>query len=54
MFHLVDFDTEPCPECRNRIKPIKKGIFKKCPICGFTWYDASSGGGGKKIEPMPY
>jgi len=24
MNYIVDFDTEPCPECRHRIKPIKK------------------------------
>ncbi|MEM2175035.1 MAG: hypothetical protein QXG39_08720 [Candidatus Aenigmatarchaeota archaeon] len=43
---MVDFDKEPCPECGYRIKPIKVGAFKKCPLCGFTWYE--SGGGTKQ------
>lgn len=46
---MVDFDTEPCPECGRRIKPIKKGIFKKCPICGFVWFESNSGGRGKSL-----
>ena len=38
--------SEPCPFCGARIKPIKVGEFKKCPVCGGTWYE--SGGGSAK------
>jgi predicted nucleic acid-binding Zn-ribbon protein len=52
VFDVVDFDTEPCPNCGNRIKPIKREIMKQCPICGFMWFESESGGGKAYCHPI--